>query len=330
MKIIMKAVAGSHLFGTNTETSDKDYKGVFIPSADDILLGRGKDTRTSSTGSDHSKNTANDVDVELYSLSKFMTMLSNGDTAALELLFTPDHLILEKTTEWDAIKNYQTDLISKSIGNIIGYARSQVNKYGVRGSRVGELKELLPKLKELDKNNPNMKLKTVWDEIVQLLGSFEHIKTAELDCTTSKDNLKVPAIDILGKKFDHHTQLSFLCKRVSEMYKEYGQRSREASVNKGQDYKAISHAARVMFQAKELLTTGHITIPLKSDDLKVIMDIKLGKLDYKEWTILLDEMLTEVENLRKVSTLPEKVDQEIVEYLIKKLYLETIAEKYEL
>lgn len=40
MKILVKAVAGSHLFGTNTEKSDKDFKGVFLPSADDILLGK--------------------------------------------------------------------------------------------------------------------------------------------------------------------------------------------------------------------------------------------------------------------------------------------------
>lgn len=326
MKVIVKCIAGSHLFGTQTELSDKDFKGVFIPSADDLLLGRGKDTRTSTTGSNFSKNSAEDIDVELYSLSKFMTMLSGGDTASLELLFTPDHLIIESSSEWELIQNYRTNLISKSIGNIIGYARSQVNKYGVRGSRVGELKVLLPKLKELDKNNPNLKLKVVWEDLIEELKKFEHIKITELDCTTSKDNTKVPAIDILGKKFDHNTQLSFLCKRVSEMYKEYGQRSREASVNKGQDYKAISHAARVMFQAKELLTTGNITLPLKPDNLKVIMDIKLGKLDYKEWTVLLDEMLTEVENLRKVSTLPEKVDQDIVEYLVKKLHLETILE----
>ena len=29
MKIIVKAIAGSHLFGTNTPTSDKDYFGIF-------------------------------------------------------------------------------------------------------------------------------------------------------------------------------------------------------------------------------------------------------------------------------------------------------------
>lgn len=37
MKVLVKCVAGSHLFGTNTENSDKDYKGVYIPDADSIL-----------------------------------------------------------------------------------------------------------------------------------------------------------------------------------------------------------------------------------------------------------------------------------------------------
>ena len=57
MKIIIKAVAGSHLFGTNTESSDADFKGVYMPDARDIFLQKVKDTIRITTGGDKDKNT---------------------------------------------------------------------------------------------------------------------------------------------------------------------------------------------------------------------------------------------------------------------------------
>ena len=37
MKVIVKCIAGSHLFGLNTPLSDMDYKGVYMPEANDIM-----------------------------------------------------------------------------------------------------------------------------------------------------------------------------------------------------------------------------------------------------------------------------------------------------
>ena len=95
MTTLVKVVAGSHLFGTNTEKSDKDYKGVYLPSGYEILLGSYPETISSSTGDSQSKNSSTDVDIELYSLKKLLKMVVNGDTAAIELLYTPDYLIIE-------------------------------------------------------------------------------------------------------------------------------------------------------------------------------------------------------------------------------------------
>lgn len=46
MKIIMETVFGSHLYGLNTPTSDKDYKGIFLPHPRDILLGKAQEPST--------------------------------------------------------------------------------------------------------------------------------------------------------------------------------------------------------------------------------------------------------------------------------------------
>ena len=66
---------------------------------------------------------------------------------------------------------------------------------------------------------------------------------------------------------------------IGQQYlKEYGERARLAKENKNIDFKALSHAIRAALQVKEILTTQNLIYPLK--DAKLLLDVKLGKLDY--------------------------------------------------
>lgn len=60
---------GSHLYGTNTEKSDTDYKGIFLPSIEDYLLQKVQKTITQNTGDGKSKNSNTDIDDQLFSLN---------------------------------------------------------------------------------------------------------------------------------------------------------------------------------------------------------------------------------------------------------------------
>ena len=40
MEEIVKILYGSHLYGTDTKHSDRDYKGVYIPGWRDIILSK--------------------------------------------------------------------------------------------------------------------------------------------------------------------------------------------------------------------------------------------------------------------------------------------------
>lgn len=169
MKIIVKTIAGSHLFGLNTETSDKDYKGVFIPDLEDVILGRDSKTISQSTGSNVTKNTKEDTDVELYSINKFIKMCEDGDTSAIELLFCPEEMIIEKTKEWDEIITNRDKFLCNTVRSAIGYSRHQINKYGIRGSRVGELTQFTKHLKQLNRESPTLKVKLIWDNVSEYL-----------------------------------------------------------------------------------------------------------------------------------------------------------------
>lgn len=74
-KTLVEMEFGSHLYGLNTDNSDKDYKGIFIPTAKEILLGTAPKVIDTSTGDKSSKNTKDDIDRHLYSLKKFIVLV---------------------------------------------------------------------------------------------------------------------------------------------------------------------------------------------------------------------------------------------------------------
>jgi len=327
MRVLIKAKAGSHLFGTNTETSDQDFKGVYIPSADEILLGDYPDTVRQSTGDGLTKNTREDTDVELYSLRKFFKMLKAGDTAALELLFTPESMILEKHPSWDYLLTHREAFLSKKITAIIGYARQQANKYGIKGSRMGELSKCINILKTLQKefDFEGSKLKHNWETITKALSDLEHVHIVTLPAKKNEEP-EIPALDILGRKFDWHCTFTHILQILTTIYKNYGHRARQAKNNNGVDWKALSHAVRVSYQGIELLSTGKITLPLPEDTKKIVMDIKLGNKHYKEVSILIEELLTKIETLKDSSSLKEDVDYIQMEHFIKVLHASRVTE----
>jgi predicted nucleotidyltransferase len=66
LNLIVKMVFGSHLYGTATENSDTDYKGVYLPTEKEILLNRVPKSYNYKTGDGVTKNTKDDIDVEFF------------------------------------------------------------------------------------------------------------------------------------------------------------------------------------------------------------------------------------------------------------------------
>jgi len=325
MKILIKAMAGSHLFGTSTSESDMDYKGVFLPTREQILLGNYKESLSQSTGDDQSKNSKDDEDIELYSLKKFCKMIARGDTAALELLFTPEHMIIEKDPLWDDILAIRDQLLSSRVSAMIGYARQQANKYGIKGSRMGDLNNVIKILRKHETECEGPKLKHAWEDILHDLKDFEHVHEITLS-SKHEDSPEVPALDILGKRFDYHCNFDYVLQIMTRIYKNFGQRAREAKKNNGIDWKALSHATRVSIQGIELLTTGKITLPLKEKDVKLVKNIKSGSMDYPDVQNILESLLAQLELAKSVSKLQEKVPQEVLDELVIRLHGEVVNE----
>lgn len=329
MKVVCKILAGSHLFGTNGPNSDLDYKGIYIPSDREILLGNYSDTINKSTGNDHTKNNKDDIDEEYYSLRKFLKLLAQGQTNAIEMLFAPDEMVIETSEIWENIRKNRSKLVSKKITALISYARQQANKYGIKGSRMGELSNCIAALKEVHKavGFDDAKLKHGWELLVEKLKGFEHVEFIEMEVSANMKTSKIPGINVLGKKFDHHVGFIYVLEILKKIYKNYGHRAREAKNNNGIDWKALSHATRVSIQGLELLTKGHITLPLSEENCALVKNIKLGLVDYKKVGQIIEDRLVRLESARKTSSLPEEVSQEFLDGLLCDIHMEIVNEK---
>ena len=91
--IIVKMKFGSELYGTATPESDQDFKGVFLPTKEQVLLQRVPRSlifnTKKSTGAYTVKNSSQDIDCEFYSLHYFIDLACKGETAALDMLHAP-------------------------------------------------------------------------------------------------------------------------------------------------------------------------------------------------------------------------------------------------
>jgi hypothetical protein len=293
-KIIVKIQVGSHLYGTATSQSDLDYKGVFLPSKKAILLGRIPKSYTRSTSDDKAKNTAQDIDIELYSLHYFIQLACEGQTVALDMLHAPDAMIVESSEIWNAIVKERQRFYTKSLQSFVRYARRQASKYGVKGARLHAVNTVLEVLKA---EEPSQKLQTIW----QKLPRMEYCSKA------GSDPHGIPQYQVCGKLFQATASIDYVIPILEKFSHEYGRRAQLAAENKNIDWKAISHALRVAFQVKELLTASTITFPLK--EAAFLIEVKEGKLDYvTEVAPILDTLMDEVESLIAKSQFPEHVD----------------------
>lgn len=313
MKIIVKAVAGSHLFGLNTPTSDKDYKGVYMPDTDDILLGKVKRSINTSTNKSSTKNGADDIDMELYSLHKFLKMLQEGQTVAMELLFTPDHLIIEKHPIWDEIVAMRDQLVHKKVTAFIGYAKTQANKYGIKGSRMNSMKGALDLLID---NSGADKLHDIWDKIVAFTDTQKHSSIMNLPANKNMVNKDIPHWEVCGKKFDRTVGVDYMRGILTTIYDNYGDRAKQAAKDQGVDWKAISHALRVMHQGKVLLETGSLSFPLEDSARDFILSVKKGEIPFKKVQPILELWMDNLEEAERLTHLQDSIstDEIILKY----------------
>lgn len=315
MDLIVKIKFGSHLYGTNTPQSDTDYKSVYLPAARDIVLHRVQDSVSlgEKSKAEGEKNLPTDTDNEAYSLQRYLALLAEGQTVAIDMLFAPEPMLT--TDLWDYILENKERLLTKRSAAFVGYCRTQANKYGIKGSRVAAAKAAM----EMFENS--ISIGGALAKVGDILWSDpriidEHTSVVRKETTGGNFETYYVCCDRMVGFKNTLKEAAAIYRRIHESY---GNRARMAETNEGIDWKALSHAVRVGNEALELLNTHHITFPLPN--AAHILDIKQGRIPYNAVAEEIEGLLESVEAAAKTSTLRDEADKNFIDNLVYHAYL---------
>lgn len=321
MNKIIEVKFGSHLYGLSTESSDLDLKGIYLPTARQIVLGQGKHSiSTTKPKQEFEKNTKDDVDQEFFSLKEYLKLLCEGQTVALDILFSPESFHIFKGDQYDIFKTIYANknrLLSKGILSFIGYARKQASKYGIKGSRVRAVRDTIEFLQTLPEKDLLKDVKGQLDAFVDRGDEF--IRYVEMP---DSNEAILTFFEVCGRKLQMTNSVKYCLSILNKIFEEYGHRAKLAEANDGVDFKALSHAVRVNFEGQELLRTGFITFPCPNKQL--ILDIKTGKFPYKEVEEIIEKGLQDLEEAQKNSVLVAQPDLQWAENFVYDVYSDIV------
>lgn len=135
--LILEAIVGSTMYGTNIATSDKDITGLFLlPNSDWLSLI--EPTQELNTDGNN---------VKYYELKKFMKLLTTANPTVTELLFVPDDCILYKSNKYDLLKENRLIFITKKVYySYSSYAYAQIKKAKGQNKKVHNVDKMVNQL----------------------------------------------------------------------------------------------------------------------------------------------------------------------------------------
>lgn len=270
MKIIFLTIAGSQLYGLNTPESDIDLRGVCLDPIESLLgLSNFEQQIYEVEDNPVSKQfNVNSDDVQIYGLKKFIKLLLENNPNILELLFAKNILLDYNPYDsgalyWTAyIQDNKDIFLSQKIRHTFaGYAYSQLH-------RIKNHKRWIdyPPLKPVPED----------------FGITLTAKGGQKWTDSNQYN------KYQGLLKDYQSYLKW--------QQERNPKRKELEVRYGYDTKHASNIYRLIFEAQELLQTGHLTLPLKKDYRDTVIDIKEGRFSYEtileKSEILIEELKT--------------------------------------
>lgn len=181
---------GSHMYGINSETSDKDIYGWAIPQKTEIFrhlageidgFGRQKQ-RFEQYIEHHIEYDREEYDVTVFNIVKFFHLCLDNNPNVIETLFAPVDCVLHSTKLGTMARERRKDFLHKGIyPKLKGYAYSQLAKAKSK-DRTGNRKETV------EKWGYDIKFLS---HVVRLLDEAEQVLTVgDLDLRRNREQLK--------------------------------------------------------------------------------------------------------------------------------------------
>lgn len=326
MKTIVRMKFGSHLYGTANANSDLDFKSVFIPDARSILLQRATKVLSSQRPKvEGEKNVAGEIDEEKLTLQKYLKLLAEGQTVALDMLFAPESAFIEEPSPiWFSIIENKDKLITKRASAFVSYCRQQANKYGIKGERVAAARFAHNWLSDMITiYGAKEKLGNLGHFVDKFVSKYEFMSVMNI---AFENGGSVDHWEVCGRKMPYTGSIGNAHSIMQKLIDEYGHRALQAEQQAGVDWKAMSHSIRIAGEAIELLDTGKITLPLPN--VEYVRAVKEGRVDFKEVSAHIDQLIEQVEASILTSNLPEEPDLAWIDNFICDIYSKEVINEY--
>lgn len=308
---------GSKLYGTATVNSDTDYKIIYLPSKEDMLIGYHPKTFTRNSSDDHTKNTKDDIDIEYKPLQNFLSELARGDTGAVDIAFSYTNPHVTKIC--DDRMNFFFQNVDKfftvsNVKSFVGFAQSQAIKYSVKGERLSVLSDIVEYLEKNREAYSDLCLKHFYADLIEQCGHESY-------CFLKKDS---PYVVVLDKMYGFGITFTYFANQINNVYLKYGERAKKVmqeyqSKEISADWKSLSHAYRCAYELNCLLDVKNIRFPLNCAD--IIRDIKLGNYTLDKVSDMIYHMLDSAnKKLLCISHDESKYDRNTVRKFILEFY----------
>jgi len=333
-KMIFKFIAGSNLYGTSTEDSDTDMRGVFIPPEKYFY------------GFFHRVEHVRDKqrDIEYHNIQKFLQLALNNNPNIIEYLFVPENKWIVTTDEWrKIIDNLQYFVSKKCRHTFSGYAYQQLNRikrhrgwllnppkknpkrvdYGLSEHRstlpkeqIGAFNALLAMYLEEIRSFHELKDQILeMEETHNFKSMCQQMKGFDLNAVKTIIPISDNFLAALEKEKAYMN-----AKREWDQYQNWkkNRNPERAELERkfGYDTKHGSHLWRLMGEGRELLKTGCLTFP--RPDNEDLLFIRNGGLKYEELLERVDYFDEMFDKWYEESPLPhgpnrEKIDKLCIE-----------------
>ncbi len=320
---IARVTFGAHLFGTNTPESDFDYKVIALPSAEDILLGRTMTSSQDGTTNPFRRNQPGDIDFATFDLLKYVTLLISGTPEPLEILFAPDSMHhFEPLPVFRELQRHHDKIVSADTSKFMALCRNQAQQFGIRGEKRAAAEQCVEVLADMKRKYGKKQLLS--DHIPELLdrtrNPFIHEETV-----VARDGRKYDLLTICIKSVPVNDTLGRALDVAEKVVSNYGERATKVATTR-HDWKAYSHALRIGYELKELLSEGRITLP--GPYAPRLLTVKLGQVTIKEVGDEIEVMMSELEHLKLSTSIRKEPDTEFLLDLVCQEHLRHVQTTY--
>lgn len=323
---------GSHAYGTNTESSDEDFKGVAIPPKQYFL---GYTHRF-----EQAELKAPDDDAVIYDIRKFFNLAADCNPNIIEVLHTDpsDHFVVSPIGQM--ILDHKNDFLSKKIKHtFLGYSVSQLKRIKTHKRWIMNPPDapptrtdlglpeqtLIPQdqltaafaevQKELDKMQfdfmENLEESTkieIRNSMASMLAEMKITSDEQFGAAARKIGLSDNFISIMQKE-RQYTSAKREWDQFQNWKKTRNAKRSELEEKFGYDTKHAYHLVRLIRMCREVLTTGKVIV--KRPDREELLSIRNGAWTYDQLIDFADREDKELNELYNSTTILPKTPNQV-------------------